>query len=199
MRISPDEFRRLPLEVHALLRDVPLQDVSVIDLPGGGPGRTVADVEAIVSAAGGRSAIGVVRMLVALRRGLGRVFGWDDPRHGITAHAESSYVHRVSDDLARRSVLPVGSLQDGRHMLYALDGEMVNEIRNATVHAFSALVLERVSHGYRFYVAVYVKPIGRLTRYYMALIEPFRRFIVYPSMLRLARRGWIERYAQEIG
>ena len=42
MRVAPEVYRRLPLEVHALLADVPLQDVSAVDLPGGGPGRTVA-------------------------------------------------------------------------------------------------------------------------------------------------------------
>jgi hypothetical protein len=31
---------------------------------------------------------------------------------------------------------------------------------------------------------------------YMALIEPFRRFIVYPALLRRLRRAWSERYLQ---
>jgi hypothetical protein len=33
---------------------------------------------------------------------------------------------------------------------------------------------------------------------YMALIDPFRRFIVYPAVLRRVRRAWEERYPQGV-
>ena len=39
MRVNAAELKALPLEAHALLADVPLRDVSAVDLPGGGPGR----------------------------------------------------------------------------------------------------------------------------------------------------------------
>jgi hypothetical protein len=39
-----------------------------------------------------------------------------------------------------------------------------------------------------------VKPSSWLTPVYMALIEPFRRFIVYPAMLGRVRRAWTARY-----
>jgi len=35
--VFPAEFRALPLEAHAILANVPLEDVSAIDLRGGGP------------------------------------------------------------------------------------------------------------------------------------------------------------------
>ena len=38
------EYRGLRLRAHELLRDIPLYDVSVVDLPGGGPGRSIADI-----------------------------------------------------------------------------------------------------------------------------------------------------------
>src|SRR5467141_3161975 len=41
MWASPVEYLRLDLRAHELLRDVPLYDVSVVDLPGGGDGRSV--------------------------------------------------------------------------------------------------------------------------------------------------------------
>ena len=50
MRASAAEYRSLPLRGHELLRDVPLYDVSSVDLPGGGSGRTVADIRALESA-----------------------------------------------------------------------------------------------------------------------------------------------------
>lgn len=50
MRVSADEYRSLHLRAHELLRDVPLYDVSSVDLPGGGNGRTIADIRTLESA-----------------------------------------------------------------------------------------------------------------------------------------------------
>ena len=52
----------------------------------------------------------------------------------------------------------------------------------------SALV--ETADSYRFYFAVYVRKVGRLTRLCMALIDPFRKLIVYPSLLRSVRANW---------
>jgi hypothetical protein len=37
---------------------------------------------------------------------------------------------------------------------------------------------------------VYVRSVGRLTPVYMAAIDPFRKFVVYPSLLRSVRWTW---------
>ena len=74
MWASPAEYLRLDLRVHELLRDVPLYDVSVVDLPGGGDGRSVADIRALESAAGPSR---VANAIYGLRYFSGRVFGWD--------------------------------------------------------------------------------------------------------------------------
>src|SRR6476659_6634723 len=50
MRASAAEYRGLHLRAHELLRDVPLYDVSPVDLPGGGNGRTIADIRTLESA-----------------------------------------------------------------------------------------------------------------------------------------------------
>jgi len=42
------------------------------------------------------------------------------------------------------------------------------------------------------HMAVYVKPTGRLTRAYMALIAPCRWWIVYPALIRTVARVWDE-------
>ena len=39
-------------------------------------------------------------------------------------------------------------------------------------------------------MSVYVKTRGRLGRLYMALIAPFRHYIVYPAMMRAVERAW---------
>jgi hypothetical protein len=63
------------------------------------------------------------------------------------------------------------------------------------VHAFLALTLTPSPGGYTLYLAIYVKPVGRLTRFYMGLIDPFRRLIVYPALGRRARQRWSRTYA----
>src|SRR6266436_753403 len=50
MRIGPREFRARPLRVHALLHDVPLEDAWAVPLSGGGAGRTVQDLRAVMDA-----------------------------------------------------------------------------------------------------------------------------------------------------
>lgn len=79
-------------------------------------------------------------------------------------------------------------------LLYVLERESLAELRNATAHAFLSSALIESPLGYRLYIAVYVNPVSRLTPLYMAFIEPFRRFIVYPAIVRGIRRAWEERY-----
>ena len=76
--------------------------------------------------------------------------------------------------------------------------ETLAEVRNATVHAFLASVLTETPGGYRLYWAVSVHPVSRLTPLSMALIEPFRRCIVYPAIFRRIRRAWEERYTRSL-
>lgn len=81
-------------------------------------------------------------------------------------------------------------------MLYVLGEEALSEFRNATVHAFLALALTPSPGGYTLYLAVYVKPVSRLTTLYMALIDPFRRLVVYPALGRHAQQRWSQTYAE---
>jgi hypothetical protein len=43
---------------------------------------------------------------------------------------------------------------------------------------------------YQGQMAVYVKPRGRLGKGYMALIKPFRYWVVYPALMRQIEREW---------
>jgi hypothetical protein len=190
VRVSPTEFLALELEAHALLRDVPLRDVSAVDLPGGGPGRSLADAKRLLLAGLERPGL-ASRALFALRRLLGRAFGWDRPA------SEASYSdRRLGEDLRRRSLVPAGTREGLFRLLYELPHESLGEIRNATVHAFVCMALAPRATGYRLYFAVYVEAVSRLTPLYMAAIEPFRRFIVYPAMLARLRAAWRAAYLQ---
>ena len=161
MRIPPAEFLALDLEVHARLKGVPLRDVSVIDLSDGGDDRTIADVRRLLDAVKAGAPL-PVRLLVGLRRFLGRVFHWDGPGPALRPLYERPY-------------------------------ETVSEARNATVHAFSCMALQRRPGGYRLFWAIYVENVSAFTPFYMAAIEPFRRFVVYPAILKSIRAAWISR------
>ena len=188
MRATPAEFRALNLRCHTVLSDVPLHDVWAIPLDGGGPGRTIQDARAILFGDPNLAS----RALFTLRSALGRVFGWDDERHDPPA---ASYSHRLTEADRAASLVPPGTREGPFRVLYVLRDEALNELRNATVHAFLALALTQRPEGYTLYLAIYVKPVSRLTPLYMALIDPFRRFIVYPALCRQAQQGWLRAYA----
>jgi hypothetical protein len=196
MRVPAAEFRALDLEVHAFLADVSLQDVSAIDLPGGGPDRTISDVRALLFRDGVRTEPTPVSILFSIRLWLGQLFGWDRAVH---EHAEGSYVKKLSDDQRDRSVADPGTADGPFRLVYLFPKEVLGEVRNATVHAFSCMTIRRTASGYRFYWAIYVKSVSRFTPVYMALIEPFRRFVVYPAILRRLRASWVAAYASRGG
>src|SRR5258708_16780304 len=96
MRASPAEYLSLRLRAHELLHDVPLYDVSVVDLPGGGAGRSVADIRALDSAAVPSR---IADVLYGARRFLGRAFGWDR----VQMRPEESLLSRLSEPDPRAS------------------------------------------------------------------------------------------------
>ncbi len=193
MRVKPAEFQKLNLRCHALLSDVPLHDVWAIPLNGGGPGRSIRDARAILLGDGRPRTNVAVRGLFALRWALGRAFGWDDERHDPP---DMSYVHRLAEVDRSQSQVRPGTREGPFRVLYVLGDEALSELRNATVHAFLALALTPSPGGYTLYLAIYVKPVTRFSTLYMALIDPFRRLVVYPTLGRQAQQRWSLMYAQ---
>lgn len=74
MRASAAEYRSLHLRAHELLRDVSLYDVSSVDLPGGGNGRTIADIRTLESETPPSH---IATFIYGVRYLSGWVFGWD--------------------------------------------------------------------------------------------------------------------------
>jgi hypothetical protein len=186
VRVSPAEYLDLELRAHNLLRSVPLYDVSAVDLPGGGAGRSIADIAAVESSiAPSRIAI----VLYGIRHFLGHVFGWD--RRPM--RPDESLLSRLSEQDRRNSEVVPGTRDGPFLVLYQFPGEALRETRNATVHGFICTALARTTTGYRLYWGVYVGRVSWLTRPYLIAIEPFRR-ILYPAMLRRIRRAWLATY-----
>jgi hypothetical protein len=69
--------------------------------------------------------------------------------------------------------------------VYQEPDEVLSRIANRTVTAFLHVSLVEG----RPRLAVYVRPRGALGRAYMALIDPFRRWVVYPALLAAGARA----------
>jgi hypothetical protein len=80
--------------------------------------------------------------------------------------------------------------------LYRTDVEFAAEVSNQTMHGVMHLAWVDQGEGrYQGQMAVYVKPRGSLGKAYMALIKPFRHWIVYPALMRQMEREWNSRSA----
>jgi hypothetical protein len=191
IRVPPSEYLSLKLRAHEILRGVPLHDVTAVDLPGGGPGRHLADLRALDKTSPPSRVAGA---LLGFRFFLGRLFGWDR----TPTRPEETFLSRLSDQDRRDSEVAPGTRAGPFILLYQFANEALGEIRNATVHGWLCTALVPRGSGYRLYWGVYVRPVSWLTRPYLLAIEPFRRFLVYPALLGRIRRAWIAEYGSGV-
>ena len=185
-QVSAQEFERLPLRVHAFLAGVPLHDVWAIDLPHARAGITLHE---FLRATRSRpcSPSTLVRMLVRIRLFVGRIFGWDrEP----TATAAESFTTRLTATDRLRSLTPASTQEGPLRVVYCFENEQLLELANRTAHAGALSALVETANAYRFYFGVYVRRVSRFTPVYMAAIDPFRKLVVYPSLLRSVQANW---------
>jgi hypothetical protein len=189
-QISPQEFERLPLRVHAFLAGVPLHDVWAVDLPRARSGITLDE---FLRAAGSclLTPSPLVRALLNIRLFVGRLLGWDrEP----ASTAWETFAARLTTADRSKSLVPAGTREGLFHVVYRFENEELLELINRTAHAAALSVLVETADAYRFYFGVYVRNVGRFTPIYMALIDPFRKLVVYPSLLRTIRGKWNETF-----
>jgi len=192
-QISPQEFGRLPLRVHAVLAGVPLHDVWAVDLPRTRPGITLHE---FLRAAGAclLTPSPVLRALLKIRLFVGRLLGWDrEP----AATAWESFATRMTTADRSRSLAPAGTPEGLFRVVYRFENEQLLEVINRTAHAAALSALVETANGYRFYFGVYVQSVGRLTPIYMTVVDPFRKLLVYPSLLRSVRASWNQSFGTD--
>lgn len=185
-QVSVDELQRVPLRVHEFLADVPLHDVWAIDLPRVRRGITLDEFLRAGGARPSRLPF-PARALFSIRLAAGRLFGWD--RKPPDA-ARETFATRLTAADRSRSLAPAGSRDGFFRIVYRFDNEQLSEEANRIVHAAALSALVETAATYRFYFAVYVRAISPFTRLYLAAIEPFRAWIVYPALLRAIRDAW---------
>lgn len=193
-QISPAEFYALPLRVHSFLADIPLHDVWAVDLPAHSDGVTLS--EFLRRARENKSDKAdteinrfplVARALFGLRFFLGRILGLEaEPKDATVA----SFGNRLTAEDRARSIVEPGTPEGLFRIVYRFENEQLVEIHNRTVHAAALSALVEKVEGYRFYFVVYVRPRTWITPLYMGLIDPFRRWIIYPALLKKIRADW---------
>ena len=189
-RISTQEFERLPLRVHNFLAGVPIHDVWAVDLPRTRSGITLDEFLRTASACL-LTPPPLVRALLNIRLFIGRLLGWDrEP----AATAWESFATRMTTDDRSRSLAPAGTCEGLFRVVYRFENEQLLELINRTAHAAALSALVETANAYRFYFGVYVRSVSRFTPIYMALIDPFRKLVIYPSLLRTVRAKWIKTF-----
>jgi hypothetical protein len=185
-RISTQEFERLPLRVHDFLAGVPLHDVWAVDLPRTRSGITLDE---FLRTASTRlcTLSPIVRALLNIRLFVGRPLRWD---RVPAACAWETFTTRLTTADRSKSLAPAGTREGLFRVVYRFENEQLLEVINRTAHGAALSALVETASAYRFYFGVYVRSVSRFTPVYMALIDPFRKLVVYPSLLRTVRTKW---------
>jgi hypothetical protein len=185
-RISPEAFASQDFRVNSLLADVPLHDAWAIDLKGHAS-PTLDELGETFQRFSPFHVTPAVMGLGMLREVVDLVFGWGDPRW---TDASESFVLRVSETDRRHSTTEPGKTFGSWRVLYACPQEGVAETINGTVHVAVAATIGEGPRGARLFLSFRVREVNWTTRWYMRLIDPARRFFVYPFLLRQFAHTW---------
>jgi hypothetical protein len=191
LRISPEDFATRDFRIHGLLADVPLHDVWAIELKGP-PSPTLEELGNAFRRGSPFQATPALMGLGMLRGVIGFALAWDDPRW---SDVNTSYVNRLTEADRQCSTTEPGTTLGIWRVLYACPQEGVVETINGTVHVAVAATIGEGPVGPRLFLSFWVGEVNWTTQWYMRLIDPSRRFFVYPSLLRQfahtwARGGW---------
>jgi hypothetical protein len=199
MKLPNAEHERQPWRIHDIVPDFTLEDVWALPVRGG-----PEDFQGLLDLAGSfdpsHAESRPTRFLWNLRDSLGRWLDLgeisspvDDERPNglpIPGTSETTLRDRVPADLRDSEAgVDFGSLPFVP--LYRTDREAAAEVTNKTMHGVAHLAwVDRGDGDFEGRMAVYVKPRGVFGRAYMALIKPFRYWIVYPALMREMEQTW---------
>jgi uncharacterized protein DUF2867 len=200
MRIPNAEHESRPWRIREIVPDFTLEDVWALPVYGGAEDfQTLLENMASFNPANADSlparALWRFRDLLGSWFGLGRISvptdnGSDDAagKLAIPGTNETSLTDRLPDDLRDTTAgLDFSSLPFDP--LYRTEVEFAAEVSNQTVHGVMHLAWVDQGDGrHQGQMAVYVKPRGRFGTGYMALIKPFRHWIVYPALMKQVER-----------
>ena len=202
MRLPNAAHEARPWRIREIATDFTLEDVWALPVHGGAEDFQTL-VELMVSSDPTNAKSFPTRVLWRARDRLGRWFGLgriaapvasgsdDAPaKLPIPGTNEASLTDRLPDDL-RNTATDLFFESLPFVPLYRTDDEFAAELSNRTVHGVMHLAWVDQGDGrYEGQMAVYVKPRGLLGKGYMAVIKPFRHWVVYPALMRQIERAW---------
>jgi len=198
MLVSPQNHRSQSWLVHDLASDFQVEDVWQFPIEGTSKDQFALFREVFDQAFQELSTRGIAGLLFKIRHFAGWVFRWDkdiEARH-LSQIRPGSLRERLQD-MNLGKAPPLRPEETAFQTVYARDREWLCEIANKTVHAGLHLGWYQDGSGlYHAEMAVYVKAKGWLGKYYMAAIKPFRRFLVYPALMKAVARVWQQRVAE---
>jgi hypothetical protein len=191
-RLANSTHTERPWRIHELTPDFRVEDVWAYRTPGAGPDDFPTMLAAMRTAGGFTRQTWPVRFLFAVRWKLGALLGWDNSTAGVGARVDSLRDHLPTE--LREAYRGEDSDSMPLKAIYEIDMESARELANKTVHTVMHLSWVQGANGdHELRMAVLVKPNGWPGRLYMAVIAPFRYFIVYPALARQWERAWRDR------
>jgi hypothetical protein len=209
MRLPNAAHEARPWRIHAIAPDFTVEDVWALPAHGGAADFQMLLALTVSGDLANFSESRPARVLWRLRDRLGGWFGLGRiavpiDRGGDTAAGklpipgtnETSLTERLPADLRHTAAdLQFDSVPFAP--LYRTADEFAAEMSNRTVHSVMHLAwVDQGAGRYQGQMAVYVKPRGWLGKAYMALITPFRYWVVYPALMREIERAWMRRIPQ---
>jgi len=196
MRLPNTAMELHPWRIREITQDFTLEDVWALPAYGGADDFQRLVDQTLASDPTDTGSL-PTRVLWVVRDLLGRVFGLgpisapgDAGPLPIPGTSETTLIDRLPADL-RGSVADLHFRSLPFVPVFRTDEEFAAEISNRTVHAVMHLAWVDQGDGcHQGQMAVYVRPRGRLGQGYMALIKPFRLWIVYPALMRRVERVW---------
>lgn len=141
----------------------------------------------------------LVSILFTLRFWIDKIFPLDRNINNlpIPGCKETSVKTRLnSEDLKKSKAGKVIKGDDSSlefRPVYLFDDESLHELSNDTVHGLIHVGwIKKNDNNYTATMAIYVIPRGIYGKVYLKLIEPFRRHIVYPGMMKAIKEQWQE-------
>jgi len=139
--------------------------------------------------------------LIILRGIMGKIFNLDTKMNilPIPGSHQKSVKERLSKkdmeyNLSRKLM---GEKEDNEQtgfcLVYVFAKEALWELSINPVHVLMHFGwVEKENGFYTARLAVYAKPRGNFGKFYLGMIMPFRRYIIYPEMLEKVKTKWLE-------
>jgi hypothetical protein len=167
-------------------------DTHTLVLEGGPEFLDFPYLESFVDSLQGQGLPFPVRALIALRERMGQLLGWDGAP-GARHPEPTSYYWRMSEEEQRSCWIEPGHRHGPARRLWNDRFSSVFEISNSTCQAFAVVWIE----GRQASLSIFVLETQWWSKYYLWLIEPFRRYLVYPLSERWLQKKWCQSHRPE--